>query len=69
MPVFEEYPDIIEINELCALLNICKNTAYGLLRTGEISGIKCGSIWKIPLQSVMEYVGYRRIVAKERFRI
>lgn len=47
---------IIEIDELCERLNIGKNTAYNLLTSGEIDSFKIGSVWKIPLSSVDDYI-------------
>lgn len=52
----ESSPMIIEIEELCERLNIGKNTAYNLLTSGEIDSFKIGSVWKIPLSSVDEYI-------------
>ena len=49
-------PYIIEIDGLCAMLNIGKNTAYNLLTSGEIDSFKVGSVWKIPVSSVNEYI-------------
>ena len=49
-------PYIIEIEGLCNMLNIGKNTAYNLLTTGEIDSFKVGSVWKIPVSSVNEYI-------------
>ncbi len=49
-------PRIIEIDGLCDMLNIGKNTAYNLLTSGEIDSFKVGSVWKIPVASVNEYI-------------
>lgn len=49
-------PFIIEIDGLCEMLNIGKNTAYNLLTSGEIDSFKVGSVWKIPITSVNEYI-------------
>lgn len=49
-------PMIIEIDGLCAMLNIGKNTAYNLLTSNEIDSFKVGSVWKIPVSSVNEYI-------------
>ena len=49
-------PYIIEIDGLCEMLNIGKNTAYNLLTSGEIDSFKVGSVWKIPITSVNEYI-------------
>lgn len=49
-------PCIVEIDALCKMLNIGKNTAYNLLTSGEIDSFKVGSVWKIPVSSINEYV-------------
>ena len=49
-------PNIVEIDGLCQMLNIGKNTAYSLLTSGEIDSFKVGSVWKIPVSSVNEYI-------------
>lgn len=49
-------PCIIEIDKLCQILNIGKNTAYNLLTSGEIDSFKVGSVWKIPISSINEYI-------------
>lgn len=50
------YNDMITIDELCEMLTIGRNTAYSLLKTGEIKAFKIGRIWKIPREAVSEYV-------------
>lgn len=55
--MFEENGSaMINIDELCELLIIGKNTAYNLLKTGQIHAFKIGRIWKIPRNSVSEYI-------------
>jgi len=49
-------PAIVEIDGLCTMLNIGKNTAYNLLTSNEIDSFKVGSVWKIPVSSINEYV-------------
>lgn len=48
--------DIITIDELCEWLAIGKNAAYHLLNCGDIKAFKIGRIWKIPRDSVTEYI-------------
>ena len=43
------------------MLTIGKNTAYHLLKTNQIKAFKIGRIWKIPRESVAEYVDTQRI--------
>lgn len=52
----ETYNDMISIDDLCEMLTIGKNTAYHLLKTHQIKAFKIGRIWKIPRESVSEYV-------------
>lgn len=49
-------PNIVEIDGLCSMLNIGKNTAYNLLTSGEIDSFKVGSVWKIPVSSINDYI-------------
>ena len=54
--MFEEYGDMITIDDLCEILQIGYNTAYSLLNTGAIKGFKIGRIWKIPRLAVEDYI-------------
>jgi excisionase family DNA binding protein len=47
---------LVEIDELCAMLGIGKNTAYSLLTSGEIDAFKIGTVWKIPVKSIEKYI-------------
>jgi excisionase family DNA binding protein len=47
---------VIEIDDLCSYLGIGKNTAYSLLTSGEIDAFKIGTVWKIPVSSIDEYI-------------
>lgn len=47
---------IIEIDGLCEMLGIGKNTAYQLLNDQEIDAFKVGTVWKIPKKSIEEFV-------------
>ena len=47
---------IMEIDGLCDMLGIGKNTAYQLLNNQEIDAFKVGTVWKIPKKSVEEFV-------------
>lgn len=47
---------VIEIEDLCSYLGIGKNTAYSLLTSGEIDAFKIGTVWKIPIASIDNYI-------------
>ena len=48
--------DLITVDELCDMLMIGKNMAYRLLNSGEIACFKISRQWKIPRQSVYQYI-------------
>ena len=54
--MYDEIGEILTIEELMELLYIGKNTAYKLLKSGEIKAFKIGKVWKIPRESVNEYI-------------
>ena len=54
--MYGEIGEILTIEELMELLYIGKNTAYKLLKSGEIKAFRIGKIWKIPRESVNEYI-------------
>ena len=54
--MFDNYNDILTVDELCDILNISTNTAYSLLRSNQISSFKCGRGWTIPKSSVINYI-------------
>jgi excisionase family DNA binding protein len=49
-------PTLVEIDKLCSILGIGKNTAYDLLNNSEIDAFKIGTVWKIPKKSIDEYI-------------
>ena len=48
--------DLITVDELALALNISKNSAYALLKAGEIKCFKIGKHYKIPANAVDEYI-------------
>ena len=54
--MLDKYKDIMTVADLCEALGIGKNTAYKLLKSGEIKSIRIGRIYKIPKQCVEKYI-------------
>lgn len=54
--MFEQYPDIMSVPDVCDALYIGKNRTYELLESGVLKGFRIGHIWKIPRKSLEEYV-------------
>lgn len=54
--MFEEYNDILTIEELMEVLDIGKNTAYKLINSGQIPSLKINRTHKIPKKGVENFV-------------
>jgi len=53
-----EYNDdtIITVEELMDILKIGKNAAYQLLNNGKIPAFRIGRVWKIPRNSLDDFI-------------
>ena len=55
--MFENYPDVVEVDDLRVMLGgISKRLAYKLLTNQEIRNVKIGRAYKIPKICVIEYL-------------
>lgn len=54
--MFENYKDVVTINELMTMLRVGKNKAYELIRNGTIQTIKIGRKYIIPKISVIDFL-------------
>ena len=54
--MFENIPEVMTLKECCEILKVGKNTMLELLHTNRIEGFKIGSRWKIPKESVVEFI-------------
>lgn len=48
--------DLMTVETLCQKLKVSENTAYQLLKTGQLKGFKVGRMWRIPQNSLDSYV-------------
>ena len=48
--------EILSVKDLCEILDIGKNTAYRLLKLGEIKAKRIGKVYKIPKKSLKDYL-------------
>ena len=55
--MFEEYGDMLTVDEVAEILGIGKNAAYEIFSSGEMNCfmLKKGR-WKIPKQVLIEYI-------------
>lgn len=55
--IFDEYPDIVEVELLCKMLGgISKKLAYRLLSENEIHSVRVGRSYKIPKVCIIDYL-------------
>ena len=54
--MFDDYPDILTVEEACEVLRIGYNAIYGYLNSGRLKGYRNGRVWRIPKQSVKDFI-------------
>lgn len=54
--MFEHYPDILTVEDVCEALRMGYNAVYDLLNEGKLKAYKNGRIWRIPRESLKEYI-------------
>ena len=53
---FDELPLTLRVEDLMPILGIGRNTAYELVRSGQIRSIRIGRQLRIPKDAVQEYL-------------
>ena len=53
--MFNNYPDLLNIEEACEIMHMSRNTLYELLRNKDIKAFQVNRIWKIPREAIEEY--------------
>lgn len=54
--MLNNYGDILDLEDVCEILHIGKNTAYRLIRRKAIPAFKVGRVYKIPRKAVENYI-------------
>ena len=57
--MYNSIPEIMTFKECQQFLKVGKNTMLDLLHTRQIDGFKIRNRWKIPKESVVEFLRYR----------
>ncbi len=52
----DELPLVLRVEDLMSILDIGRNTAYALVRSGQIRSVKVGSHLCIPRDAVIEFL-------------
>lgn len=54
--MFDEYPDIMTVDETAEALRVGFNALYELLSSGKLKGYRNGRVWRIPKESIKKYI-------------
>jgi excisionase family DNA binding protein len=54
--MFDQYDDVVPIEDLMEMLDIGRNKAYELLKSGQIKSFKVGKAYRIPKVCIQDYV-------------
>ncbi|MDF2820172.1 MAG: hypothetical protein K0R15_613 [Clostridiales bacterium] len=54
--MFNEYPDVVDVNQLHKMLGVSIKLIYRLLKNQDIKNIKVGREYRIPKKYVIEYL-------------
>ena len=54
--MFEQYPDILTVEEACDALRMGYNAVYDHLNEGKLKAYKNGRVWRIPKKSLEKYI-------------
>ena len=51
-----DFPDVMNIDQMCEILGISTKTGYRLLKDGTITSLKVGRTYRIPKVHVLTYL-------------
>ncbi len=54
--MFDQYGEILTIDEVCDILLVGRGRVYAMLREKELPGFRVGEVWKIPKKGVEEFI-------------
>jgi len=54
--MFENFDDVLIVEEACEALKIGFNAIYGLLNTGKLRGYRNSRVWRIPKAALVEFI-------------
>lgn len=52
----KDYTELLTVDEFCDVLRVSHNVGYQILASGKIKCFKVGRIWKIPRESINDYI-------------
>ena len=52
----QQLPPVLKVENLMPILSIGRNTAYELVRSGQIRSIRIGASYRIPKDAVVDFI-------------
>ena len=53
---YGDYPDVLNIDQMCEILSVSTKTGYALLKKGSIQHLKVGRSYRIPKAHLLTYL-------------
>ena len=54
--MLRDYPDVLNIDQMCEILSVSTKTGYAILKKGSVQHLKVGRTYRIPKLSVIEFL-------------
>ena len=54
--MLKEYPDVLNIEQMCEILKVSTKTGYRLLKDGKVQNLKGGRSYRIPKAHLVAYL-------------
>lgn len=54
--MLKDYPDVMDIVQMCEVLGVSTKTGYKLLKDGKIEYLKIGRAYRIPKAHILRYL-------------
>jgi excisionase family DNA binding protein len=54
--MFENYPDVVNVKDLCEMLLVSKRSAYALIKSGELPAKRIGRLYRIRKADVIDFL-------------
>ena len=53
---YSDYPDVLSVNDVAALLQLGRNNAYKLVQSGKLRSVRIGRTHKISKKSLIDFI-------------
>ena len=53
---FRDYPDVLDVEQMCEILNVSTKTGYKLLADNKVQAFKIGRAFRIPKAHLFDYL-------------